>query len=80
MGLPLTMTPDYETYECQFSFGIMPTTQEELDAKNTPCLSRCPTAGGMRKWHQGLDSTMKIYTNTTCQFMDNDMVERSSSL
>jgi hypothetical protein len=51
MGLPLTMTPDYETYECQFSFGVEPDAQNEFAAKNTPCLSRCPTAGAMRKWH-----------------------------
>jgi len=53
MGLPLTMTPDYETHECQFSFGRMPTEQDDLDAMGTPCLSRCPTAGSMRKWHNG---------------------------
>ena len=53
MGLPLTMTPDYDTHECQFSFGLTPTPQSELDAKNTPCLSRCPSNGGMREWHQG---------------------------
>lgn len=51
MGLPLTMTPDYETHECQFSFGVAPDDQGELEARNTPCLSRCPTAGSMRKWH-----------------------------
>lgn len=53
MGLPLTMTPDYETYECQFSFGKTPDESGELASKATPCLSRCPTAGGMRKWHDG---------------------------
>lgn len=53
MGLPLTMTPDYETHECQFSFGRMPTQQDDLDAMGTPCLSRCPTAGSMRQWHNG---------------------------
>lgn len=51
MGLPLTMTPDYETHECQFSFGVMPNLKEEIEAKNTPCLSRCPTAGGLRMGH-----------------------------
>ena len=56
MGLPLTMTPDYETHECQFSFGRMPTQQDDLDAMGTPCLSRCPTAGSMRQWHNGGES------------------------
>lgn len=51
MGLPLTMTPDYETYECQFSFGVMPSLKEELEAKNTPCLARCPSAGGLKRMH-----------------------------
>lgn len=51
MGLPLTMIPDYETHECQFSFGSMPNITEELEAKSTPCLLRCPSAGGLRKWH-----------------------------
>jgi hypothetical protein len=51
MGLALTMTPDYDTYECQFSFGLTPHEEGEADAMNTPCLSRCPTAGALRKWH-----------------------------
>jgi len=45
MGLPLTMTPDYETGECQFSFGLTPTPEGEIDARNTACLSRCPNRG-----------------------------------
>lgn len=75
MGLPLTMTPDYETYECQFSFGVMPNSQEELDAKSTPCLARCPSSGGLRKWHD--DGSSKIGNSSgfslesdLCQFMD----------
>lgn len=66
MGLPLTMTPDYETYECQFSFGLTPSPELELEAKNTPCLSRCPTSGGMRKWHTG------EATSSQCSLMDAD--------
>jgi hypothetical protein len=53
MGLPLTMTPDYDTHECQFSFGVLPNERGELDARSTPCLSRCPTSGSMREWHNG---------------------------
>jgi len=55
MGLPLTMTPDYETGECQFAFGKLPTFEEERLAKDTPCLMRCPSNGGMRSWHNGSD-------------------------
>lgn len=51
MGLALTMTPDYETGECQFSFGKLPTEEEERLAKETPCLMRCPSGGSMRSWH-----------------------------
>jgi hypothetical protein len=76
MGLPLTMTPDYETHECQFTFGQLPDSQGELDAKNTPCLSRCPSAGGMRKWHDGGSSKVSVKesskTVSACQLMDND--------
>jgi hypothetical protein len=51
MGIPLTMTPDYDTFECQFSFGVSPDAMGEEEVKNTPCLMRCPTAGAMRSWH-----------------------------
>jgi len=51
MGLALTMTPDYETGECQFAFGKLPTEEEERLAKDTPCLMRCPSGGSMRSWH-----------------------------
>lgn len=73
MGLPLTMTPDYETHECQFSFGLMPNEAGELDAKNTPCLARCPTNGGMRKWHQGMTSGEAAVeaASGACSFMEN---------
>jgi len=45
MGLPLTLEPNYDTFECQFSFGKMPTEETELAAQRTPCLLRCPSAG-----------------------------------
>lgn len=54
MGLPLTMTPNYETFECQFSFGLTPDETDELESKSTPCLSRCPSSGRMRQWHDGI--------------------------
>ena len=58
MGLPLTMEPNYETFECQFSFGKTPTLETEMEAMNTPCLMRCPTAGALREWHSnGGDSS-----------------------
>lgn len=51
MGVPLTMTPNYETYECIFEFGKLPTEENLLEAMNTPCLSRCPSNGSLRKSH-----------------------------
>lgn len=56
MGLALTMTPDYETGECQFAYGRLPTEEEEKEARETPCLMRCPSSGGMRSWHDGKGS------------------------
>ena len=47
------MTPDYETGECQFSFGLTPTSESEFAAKDVPCLSRCPSSGRLRKYHDG---------------------------
>ena len=54
MGLPLTMEPNYETYECQFRFGKTPDEETEVAALSSPCLARCPTAGSLRAKHQGM--------------------------
>mmetsp|Transcript_28540 Transcript_28540/g.43688 ORF Transcript_28540/g.43688 Transcript_28540/m.43688 type:complete len:219 (+) Transcript_28540:43-699(+) len=51
MGLPLTMEPDYETGECQFSFGLTPSLEQELAAINTPCLARCPSSMASKRKH-----------------------------
>jgi len=59
MGLALTMTPDYETGECQFAFGKLPTEEEEREARETPCLARCPSSGGMRSWHDDGNGSRK---------------------
>lgn len=66
MGLPVTITPDYETYQCQFEFGVFPDAQGDFDARNTPCLARCPTAGSMRAWHSG-DAEVGI---ASCAYME----------
>lgn len=71
MGLPLTITPDYETHECQFSFGKMPTLNEEMEAKNTPCLSRCPSGGEYKAKHNKfISSTNARDMESICQYMD----------
>ena len=56
MGLPLTMEPDYETFECQFSFGKTPTIETEASALATPCLARCPAGGALRSRHRVAES------------------------
>jgi hypothetical protein len=71
MGLPLTMTPDYNTFECQFSFGKMPDPAEEIQAKQTPCLAKCPSAGRLRKWHTNGQDNIKLDFDTVCSLMDN---------
>lgn len=76
MGLPLTMTPDYSTFECQFSFGKIPDPAEEIQAKHTPCLARCPSSGGLRKWHTN-DQENKLDVDTICSLMDNEKQEKT---
>jgi hypothetical protein len=51
MSLSLIMTPDYSNFDLQFSFGKMPNPAQGIQAKHTPYLTRCPIAGGLRKWH-----------------------------
>ncbi|WIA15386.1 hypothetical protein OEZ85_002048 [Tetradesmus obliquus] len=43
MGLPLTMTPNYEDFSCQFSFGKAPLPQQLDEAFSTPCFQQCPS-------------------------------------
>jgi hypothetical protein len=43
MGLPLTMEPNYETFECQFSFGKTPPAPEMDDAFASTCFAQCST-------------------------------------
>eukprot|EP00882_Tetradesmus_deserticola_P032227 GHRQ01036481.1.p1 GENE.GHRQ01036481.1~~GHRQ01036481.1.p1 ORF type:complete len:155 (+),score=48.63 GHRQ01036481.1:2-466(+) len=43
MGLPLTMTPNYEDFSCQFSFGKTPLPQQLDEAFSTLCFQQCPS-------------------------------------
>jgi hypothetical protein len=43
MGLPLTMTPNYDDASCQFSFGATPKPWHDDDAFQTACFVQCPT-------------------------------------
>jgi len=84
MGLPLTMEPDYETFECQFSFGKTPDPETtELLAKSTPCLARCPTAGTLRQFHDDkLDKPLAAIAPPTREEDNNQgsLVETSDSV
>lgn len=43
-GLPLHMAPNFETYECQLSFGVEPPPVESDPSLPRGCLSGCPLA------------------------------------
>lgn len=43
MGLPLTMTPNYDDFSCQFAFGRSPAPQQQDEAFATPCFAQCPS-------------------------------------
>lgn len=38
------MTPNYETFECQFAFGHTPKLPARDEAFATACFKQCPTA------------------------------------
>ena len=66
MGLPLTMEPNYETFECQFSFGRTPAEEAVDEAFTTPCFVGCPTArgrGGGSNCHR-IDAAVSASTAT----------------
>lgn len=49
MGLPLEMTPNYDDFSCQFSFGKTPVPQAEDEAFSVTCFAQCPSKGSLRK-------------------------------
>ena len=49
MGVPVTITPDYDTLTCDFKFGVAPTRDDEDRARATPCFAACPSAGVLRE-------------------------------
>lgn len=51
LGLPLRMTPDYETNSCQMAFGVKPLLVDEDPAASGECLATCKMAGAYRKLH-----------------------------
>ena len=73
MGLQLTMTPNYETFECEFKFGLSLDEAEEKMLLNTPCLGRCSMATAMSANPKQTDDTHthshKIPDDDTCHLM-----------
>lgn len=49
MGLPLTLTPNYDEYSCQFSFGLTPKEPAEDSAFTTSCFVQCPVANAQQR-------------------------------
>ncbi|KAL6771544.1 hypothetical protein ACKKBG_A26805 [Auxenochlorella protothecoides x Auxenochlorella symbiontica] len=43
MGLPLTMTPNYDDFSCEFAFGRTPPEAFRDPALETACFANCPT-------------------------------------
>ena len=43
MSLPLTMSPNYDDFSCQFSFGKTPGDISEDPAFKSPCFDVCPS-------------------------------------
>ena len=80
MGLPLTMEPNYTTHECQFSFGRTPNTRTEMAAIETPCLTRCPTNGSLRKYHASGGGSVSSSSSTTTATTGSNYITSASNL
>eukprot|EP00310_Coccolithus_braarudii_P023368 CAMPEP_0183337468 /NCGR_PEP_ID=MMETSP0164_2-20130417/5098_1 /TAXON_ID=221442 /ORGANISM="Coccolithus pelagicus ssp braarudi, Strain PLY182g" /LENGTH=271 /DNA_ID=CAMNT_0025507159 /DNA_START=17 /DNA_END=832 /DNA_ORIENTATION=- len=48
MQVPLRIEPDYETLQCRFKFGLLPTDADEAEARNVACFAACPSAASVR--------------------------------
>lgn len=48
IGLPMTMTPNYETFECQFTYGATPSPVSEDAAFKTPCFRQCGVSATLK--------------------------------
>jgi len=52
MGVPTTITPNYDDFSCQFDFTKKPMSEDKDPAFNVECYEMCPT-----KRRHGLDDT-----------------------
>lgn len=53
LGVDLWMQPDYDTYECQFSFGVKPPPVAEDPAFDAPCMGQCGVAQARARTEAG---------------------------
>ncbi|PSC68169.1 beta-carotene isomerase chloroplastic-like [Micractinium conductrix] len=44
LGMPLTMTPNFDDYSCEMVFGKRPPSPDEDPVASQPCLAACATA------------------------------------
>ena len=49
MGLPLEMTPNYDDFSCQFSFGKTPLPPEQDEVFSVSCFTQCPSKAAHRR-------------------------------
>ena len=48
LGLPVRMTPDYETLGCQMTFGVRPLPLEEDPAITGDCFTNCKMSSSVK--------------------------------
>jgi hypothetical protein len=51
MGIPLAVKPNFETQECQWSFGEVPVPLEDDPTIPSPCLTSCPSRSDVKLSH-----------------------------
>jgi hypothetical protein len=55
LGVPLTVTPNFDTQECQWSWGETPLPPSQDPAFPKGCLSSCPSRGILKQNQLNLD-------------------------
>ncbi len=71
LGLPLRMTPDYETNSCQMTFGVLPLPREQDPALQKGCLAECALGKKFASVHNGKECTVQPDTNATLNATNN---------
>jgi hypothetical protein len=62
LGLPLRMTPNFETKSCQMSFGVPPLPIQDDPAHQSGCLAACKMSGSFK----GNNSNSSPSSGTAC--------------